>query len=301
MAATTYQGDPTAVMGRRVLAYLIDSILMLLLIGVLVVPYARDLADKQSFPTDAQASAACDVFNDDANGTTEFRSGSNFCLNLGEDVYLISGDDATDLQSRLTLISVGAALANLVVLQGLVGASIGKLVTGLRVVRQDGKTANIGWALLRWVLLYLDALCCILPGLVVAISSKGHRRIGDMAAGTFVVKRSAVGQPLYISGLTAAPPSSYGTTGGYGGAYQPQAGGWAPPAQPGAPTSWDQPAASGGWTPPASDPTTVAPGATPGADGPTWDAARNAYIQWDPAQSSWVQWDDASSTWKPIS
>jgi hypothetical protein len=66
-----------------------------------------------------------------------------------------------------------------------------------------------------------------------------------------------------------------------------------PPAEPVAPVQPVAPAA------PEAQPAAAAP-STPSADGPQWDAQRNAYIQWDPAGGRWLQYDAAASEWKPI-
>src|SRR3546814_9866866 len=91
-----------------------------------------------------------------------------------------------------------ANLAMLVVLQGLTGWTIGKLITGLRVVGEDGRAPGLGKALLRWVLWVLDGFPYVLPlvGGIVALTTVGHRRVGAMAAKTFVVDRGAMGSPI---------------------------------------------------------------------------------------------------------
>lgn len=287
MAATSYQGDPTAVMGRRILAYLLDTLLALLIIVPVGYPMLRDAVDTTHHVDEAAASQVCDIYNDTDRGTLgdQRTRGANdgICVNVGDTTYVLTQSDIEDVQGPLTLLGLGFALVNLILLQGLVGGSVGKLALGLRVVRADGRRIGIGWAVLRWVLLFVDSFCCAIIGLVTAFSSKGHRRVGDMAAGTFVVRRDQMGTPLTIPGLTAPVHQPY------------------PPYQGGGAAGWPAgPAATSSWTPPG-DATTVAPGSAAGADGPTWDAARNAYIQWDPAQGAWVQWDDASSSWRPIS
>lgn len=299
MAATSYQGDPTAVMGRRILAYVVDGIIALVLLGVILVPMANSLAQKQDFGSAAQAEIACERANNTARDGESFSvaSGGSFCANVNETAYFFDSDAVSDLQGRYYLVAFGFGIANFILLQGLVGGSLGKLVTGIRVVRADGRVANIGWQALRWVILLVEGAFCFLIGLITASTTKGHRRVGDMAAGTFVVRRSQVGQPLVVPGVTAPAHQAYQP-------YQPYqgsgSGSW--PAGPAAGSTWTPPGApsSGGWTPPG-DATAVTPGAAAGADGPTWDAARNAYIQWDPAQGAWVQWDDAANSWRPIS
>jgi uncharacterized RDD family membrane protein YckC len=57
----------------------------------------------------------------------------------------------------------------------------------------------MGRAFVRTLLLIIDTISCILPiGLWVAIFSRGHRRLGDMAANTYVVKARYAGQPVVL-------------------------------------------------------------------------------------------------------
>jgi len=95
-------------------------------------------------------------------------------------------------------------LLNSVVLQGTTGATGGKFLTGARVVKDDGNyPPGMGRALVRTILLVVDLIELILPlGLWVAMFSRGHRRIGDMVANTYVVKAPYAGRPLppYVTG-----------------------------------------------------------------------------------------------------
>ena len=86
---------------------------------------------------------------------------------------------------------------NLVVLQSITGASLGKLMLGLRVVDQQGNKAGVGRMLGRWVLLLVDALC-FLVGLITVLVTHPHRRVGDLACGTYVVATGSVGQPIAL-------------------------------------------------------------------------------------------------------
>lgn len=189
--------------------------------------------------------------------------GGSFCFDDGSTVHYLPAHEENGFAALVYGVIGGVQIANLVLLQGLTGASLGKLMTGLRVVRADGRRAGLGWALVRWLVLIVDGFCCYLPGAVMIFATKGHRRLGDMAAGTFVVGRRDAGQPIAIPGLTDASGYGHpGPTGGFAGPY---------------------------------------PAAAPGADGPSWDAARNTYIQFDRNRNEWVEWDDSTHTWRPIS
>jgi LPXTG-motif cell wall-anchored protein len=77
-------------------------------------------------------------------------------------------------------------------------------------------------------------------------------------------------------------PAAVGVDGGF---TPPMAGDFSPPAAPSVPSAPSAPA----------EPVTSA-----AADGPQWDAARNAYIQYDHGSQRWLQYDDTDKAWKPI-
>jgi hypothetical protein len=207
------------------------------------------------------------------------------------------------------------------VLTGISGFSIGKGLVGLRVIRQrDGRLCGLGRSLLRWLLWIVDwaPYCLPVVGLVTGLTTKGHRRVGDMAAGTLVVDKHDVGVVPVVPGLNAMAPPPWGPS----VTAPPPV--WGPPTAPPAPSSWGAPAASPpswgqpapaqpsppswgqpaqptsppSWGQPTSPP--MATNVNPGVDSPLWDDARDAYIQWDPEIAAWVQWDDGARAWRPI-
>jgi len=85
------------------------------------------------------------------------------------------------------------------------GQTLGKRVVGLRVVNDDGTPVTWASSMLRNLLLSADMVPgTYLAGLVSSLVSTGHRRLGDLAAGTLVIHASGV---LNASGAlpTAAP------------------------------------------------------------------------------------------------
>jgi uncharacterized RDD family membrane protein YckC len=327
---TPAQTDPTAVFGRRVVAVIIDW----LLISVPTLLLASASFEYVENPR----AGFCDDYLDQVNGA---------CIAVGDRAYFTDGVSPVS-----TLLGFALSIGLLVVLQGLTGFTPGKLITGIRTVRHDGSAPGIGRAALRWILLLVDSLPCIpLVGFITALTSTGHRRVGDMAAKTLVVRSKAMGSPVLVPGLTTAPGTmAYAGSAPGWGAPPGQTGAWAPPASPptAPPTSPDPTQVGwGGPTPPAQDaapPTESSPWAAPGASSPTappepepvdaaepepvdaaepeperaptpeaepagaapaapepqWDEARGTYIQWDPAQQRWLQWDDAAKTWVVI-
>lgn len=290
MAFPMVQSDPTAVVGRRILAFGIDLLLVTGVLMAVLLPAWN--ARAESFP--ASRFRCPDELQQTSRESVPDDGG--LCLEAGSEIQVITESEAQSLSLMFYGVFGLFGLLDLVVLQGLTGASVGKLITGLRVVRPDGSKAGIGWAALRWVLLFVDALCCFLPGAVLVFSTKGHRRIGDMAASTFVVARAQVGTPVVVPGMapvaaTGVPPSYPGYPGypsGPAGPAGPGYGVGAPPAPGGFPS---YPAPTGPQLPPAG---------APEGDGPHWDQARDTYIQYDRELAAWMEWDATSSRWRPI-
>jgi uncharacterized RDD family membrane protein YckC len=73
--------------------------------------------------------------------------------------------------------------------EGLAGATIGKRIVGLRIVRADGDSASLVSALVRNLLRAVDSLPVLGILAVVLISTSPERaRFGDRVAGTRVVR-----------------------------------------------------------------------------------------------------------------
>lgn len=73
-------------------------------------------------------------------------------------------------------------------LEGLAGATLGKLVMGLRVMGPSGKVCGLKASLLRNLLRVVDGLGLYLVGLLVAVFSKSRQRLGDHLGKTVVVE-----------------------------------------------------------------------------------------------------------------
>jgi uncharacterized RDD family membrane protein YckC len=87
------------------------------------------------------------------------------------------------------------------VLEGLFGRTVGKLVTGLVVVNDDGSPVDLGPALVRNLLRVVDGFFFYLVAAIAVWASPTHQRFGDKAAHTMVVRWAS--QPAV---LPAAPP-----------------------------------------------------------------------------------------------
>ena len=157
----------------------------------------------------------------------------NECFNLNGTAWYTTGGRTAAHIATLLLWFVGVH----VVLQGLTGGSLGKLATGVRVVKADGSRPGIGRALVRSLFWVIDGLPCCVPlvGLVTMLATGRKQRVGDLVAGTFVVKARDCGRPVSPTG---APPTGAGPGGYPSPGYPPAVGypqpppGYPPPYPP---------------------------------------------------------------------
>jgi uncharacterized RDD family membrane protein YckC len=265
--------DPTAVTGKRIGAFLIDLVVMAIVGFVLVLTFVEFIEYQEPFVPRHVRNICPD---------TGFQMINNELCIASEDSVLYA-DSIGPVQPLNFLIS----LMVFVVWQGLSGLTPGKALVGIRTVNAQGTPPGILRAFLRWVLLIVDLFPWCIPGLtglIVANSSKGHRRVGDMVASTYVIDKAYLGQPVG----QAQPSTGWGTP--VAGAPMPGMAGMPPsPTIPGPPPTAAPPPAAAAPAAPVADPTQ-----------PQWDAARNAYIAWDATAQVWKQFDDASQEWRPI-
>ncbi|HEX6417792.1 MAG TPA: RDD family protein [Acidimicrobiales bacterium] len=226
------QGDPTAVMGRRIGAWVVDFAIYLLIGAFLGPTPLSPLAEYVD--TDDLPGIDCEVIEADNDVST--------CVEIGDRLYFTEDGDAA---IALVVLWLAFPLAYAAV-QGATGSSPGKALFGVRVVDERGGPPGFGRSLARTALWAIDLFPWCIPGLlgfVTGLTTPGHRRIGDMAAKTFVVSRAHTG-PVVVPGLTTAgPPAGYG-----------------PPGQPWGPPPPGAPAGPQAWGPPPSGP----PGAPAG-------------------------------------
>ncbi|MBR4603097.1 MAG: RDD family protein [Prevotella sp.] len=68
------------------------------------------------------------------------------------------------------------------------GQSLGKRILKIRVVKKDGSVPTLGDYVMRWLLFIVDGPTMGCLGIVFILLSKNSQRLGDMAAGTMVIK-----------------------------------------------------------------------------------------------------------------
>lgn len=90
------------------------------------------------------------------------------------------------LEGAAALALFGLCLGYFVVMEAAFGATLGKYLLGLRVQNADGNGVGIGAALVRNFVRIVD-VCCLV-GAVFIWSSTRRQRLGDLLAGTVVVR-----------------------------------------------------------------------------------------------------------------
>lgn len=81
------------------------------------------------------------------------------------------------------------AIGYYLLMEGLLGRTLGKMVTGIRIVDEaTGNRPSMVQAVIRTVLRIVDGLFGYLVGFIVVLTNDRRRRVGDMAAKTLVVR-----------------------------------------------------------------------------------------------------------------
>jgi uncharacterized RDD family membrane protein YckC len=82
------------------------------------------------------------------------------------------------------------AMAYYILMEGYLGQTLGKMLLGIKVVREDtGEVPGIRVAAIRSVLRIVDGLFSYLVAFVTVLISGKNQRLGDMVAHTLVVRK----------------------------------------------------------------------------------------------------------------
>jgi uncharacterized RDD family membrane protein YckC len=114
------------------------------------------------------------------------------------------------------------------VLEATLGATVGKLVMGIRVVQEDGSKCTWQGAIVRNLLRVIDAFPFYLIGAILVWTSPKRQRLGDRAANTVVIRKGT----NTGAGMTGAGMTGAGMTGSAGGVVWPSATPGAAPIPP---------------------------------------------------------------------
>ena len=157
--------DPTRVITRRAVAITVDALLITFLpvLTVLVVGHA---ATVHECPDRLAKGHTCVAWR--GNGVV--------------------------VENRAILLFVGCFLllyvVVFVVVQGRTGASPGKALLGVRVIDRQGRKPGFARSAVRALAWVIDGISLLVPiALWSAWFTPGHRRVGDLLAGTFVVRQ----------------------------------------------------------------------------------------------------------------
>ena len=96
---------------------------------------------------------------------------------------------ANPVYAQVWSIAMGVYIAHTMLLEILTGASVGKLLFGLRVVRLNGERPSTGAFFVRNLMRAVD-FGLLFVGAVMILMSPLRQRTGDLAAGTIVVRRT---------------------------------------------------------------------------------------------------------------
>jgi uncharacterized RDD family membrane protein YckC len=174
--------DPTAVLGRRIGAFFIDAAITIAVFLLIFFPLAtkRTVAETLDLP-------GCHLDVD----SNQVSCANRQILQIGDTVYE-GGGGTFLLDFAFVFVYFG-------IVAGITGATIGKALVGIRVVQEDGSVVGIPKSLLRWLCFFVDIL---VVGIILASTTRGHRRLGDSAAHTYVVTKEAAGHPIVLPNIT---------------------------------------------------------------------------------------------------
>jgi uncharacterized RDD family membrane protein YckC len=157
--------DPTRVVTRRCIAFLIDAFLLAALPTITVALVGHADLRRGSCPTPVPA--------------------GRDCLSYKDQMVLVDKDTFLVFFGLLVLLY----LVLFVAVQSVTGASPGKALLGIRVVRADGTKPGLLRSFARVVAWVVDLIPLLVPvALWSAWLTPGHRRVGDWVAGTYVVR-----------------------------------------------------------------------------------------------------------------
>jgi uncharacterized RDD family membrane protein YckC len=176
--------DPTAVLGRRYGAFFIDAAICIVAFAIFFFPFAttRTRAETLRLP-------GCHL---SSNDSSQVECDNRAVFTINDTVYEANFGAWVAMSAAFTFLYFA-------IVEGIAGGSLGKHMVGIRVVDEHGGKIGIGRSTLRWLLFAVDGpLSIYLCGIITSSVSEGHRRLGDMAATTYVVGKADAGHPVAI-------------------------------------------------------------------------------------------------------
>lgn len=100
------------------------------------------------------------------------------------------GQVGASLSGLAALGSFILVFAYYILLEGFLGQTLGKMILGIKVVKEDtGEVPGLGAATLRTLLRIIDSLFFYLVAFISVLASQQNKRLGDMVAHTLVVRK----------------------------------------------------------------------------------------------------------------
>ena len=100
------------------------------------------------------------------------------------------GNAGASMSGLATLIYVVIFLLYYILMEGYLGQTVGKMLLGIKVVREDTDgVPGLGAATIRTLMRIIDGLFGYLVGFIAVMASAKRQRLGDMAAHTLVVRK----------------------------------------------------------------------------------------------------------------
>ena len=88
------------------------------------------------------------------------------------------------------LIYLVLVVAYYILMEGYLGQTLGKMLLGIKVIREDnGEVPGVGAAAIRTALRIVDGLFSYLVAFIAVLASAKNQRLGDMVAHTLVVRK----------------------------------------------------------------------------------------------------------------
>ncbi|MFC7217407.1 RDD family protein [Streptomyces polyrhachis] len=177
---------PLATMGQRFLARLLDGVITSVIVGIMM---AIGLAGALGIASEAEKSIS---------DCSQFEPGSAAYSDCLDDVSAAATDaGAGFIATFFLMMAVFAAFALLYewLFIALKGATLGKMIMGLKVVREsDGQVPGLGGGFIRYIIPIAGSLLCGIGQLLVYLSPffDGSGKLQgwhDRAAGTVVIKK----------------------------------------------------------------------------------------------------------------
>lgn len=92
-------------------------------------------------------------------------------------------------RNLLSVMEFFLGVTNAIILQGIKGQTVGKMLLGLQVIKNDGEDINIVTAILRYFGQIISAMILFI-GYIMAGITENKRALHDMIAGTYVIYKS---------------------------------------------------------------------------------------------------------------